>query len=125
MIYKTTIATCQAEKGNNTFAELLSKKEDNILRDTFIFFSPEKSITKCLTVGYTVVYPNCRTNGHSHADKEEVYFILTGHGKATVGEENFEIGAGDVFYIVPGLFHSVENNTNEPLTYFWAIAKLD
>lgn len=124
MIYKANIADCQVENGDNTFPVLLSKKGDNILRDSFVFFSPEASITRRLTAGYTVVYPNCRTNGHAHGDREEVYFVLAGRGRALVGEESFEIGPGDVFYVVPGLFHGVENLSPEPLTYFWAIAEI-
>jgi len=124
MVQKINLATCEADNGSNSFAGLLAKKGDNVLRDSFIFFSPETSVARRLTVGYTVVYPKCRTNGHAHGDKEEVYFILAGRGQARVGEEVFEVGPGDCFYVTPGLFHGVENIGTVPLTYLWAIADL-
>ncbi|MBE3580995.1 MAG: cupin domain-containing protein [Thermoanaerobacteraceae bacterium] len=123
MKFKVNIHDCTPDSGLNTFETLLRLKENNIVRDTFILFSPENA-TRRLKVGYTVVYPKCRTNGHSHANEEEIYLVTWGRGLAQVGEEKFIVSAGDCFYVAPGLFHSVENCTNEPLHYVWAIAQI-
>ncbi|MFQ6067487.1 MAG: cupin domain-containing protein, partial [bacterium] len=70
-------------------------------------------------MGYTAVYPEGRTTGHSHNDLEEVYFVICGQGKIVVGEEEFPIKEGDAFYVSPGLYHVTYNTGILPLRILW------
>ena len=104
-----------------SFELLLKTKPDAIVRDSFILVSPEKCGSESITMGYTVVYPGCRTRGHQHADREEAYLVVKGRGTAVVGEEEFDISEGTAFYIPFGKFHAVKNPHKMCLEYVWVV----
>jgi len=56
-----------------------------------------------------------KTLRHKHAITEELYHITRGHGLMTLGEEQFEVFAGDTICIPPGTEHCIENLGTEPL----------
>lgn len=116
------LRNCQLQESPHSFAPLREKKENNVLRDSFILLSPETCPTKTLTAGYTVIYPGCRTSGHGHAEYEEIYHIVRGQGVMRVGEQTFPIRAGDTFLVPFGLFHATDNPYRETLEYFWVIS---
>ena len=98
-------------------------RESEILRDTYYLIDPESSPSKNLTMGYTVIYPTGKTTGHAHDDMEEVYYILSGHGKMVIGGDEFPIQAGDAFYVPFGHFHVTYNTGNQPLAMVWVTGK--
>jgi mannose-6-phosphate isomerase-like protein (cupin superfamily) len=53
---------------------------------------------------------------HHHLLTEEVYYILRGRGRMTVGAEVQEVAAGDVIFIPRGQTHTLENTDAEPMT---------
>lgn len=111
--------------GESSFATLLRQKGDEIRRDVLMLLKPEDSASGRLESGITVVYPGCRTNGHAHADREEVYFFLEGRGVMGVGDENWEVKAGDTFYVRPGPLHTTRNPYYTPLKFFWITVKVE
>ena len=52
---------------------------------------------------------------HHHLETEEVYYLLAGRGRMTVGRETREVGAGDAVYIPRGAMHALENTGDEPI----------
>ena len=61
------------------------------------------------------------TEHHRHLNDEEFVYILAGRGFARVGDERFEIGAGDFLgYRKSGPAHSLENPFEEDLVYLMA-----
>jgi mannose-6-phosphate isomerase-like protein (cupin superfamily) len=116
------IENTHVQPSENSFGNLLNKKDSNVLRDSFILISPENSTTDNLTAGYTIVYPHCRTSGHSHKEYEEIYHIVKGKGIMKVDGQEFEVKAGDTFLVPFGLFHTTDNPFSEPLEYFWVIS---
>jgi mannose-6-phosphate isomerase-like protein (cupin superfamily) len=46
---------------------------------------------------------------------EEIYYILSGSGVMTVGEEQREVGAGDAIFIPRGQRHTLENTGPEAI----------
>lgn len=46
---------------------------------------------------------------HRHVRAEELYSILAGSGRMTLGEESFDIGIGDTVCIPAGVAHCLEN----------------
>jgi mannose-6-phosphate isomerase-like protein (cupin superfamily) len=114
-----------AVEGGSSFAALLRQEGDEIRRDVFMLLNPEDSASGRLQSGITIVYPGCRTKGHSHPDREEVYFFLEGHGFMGVDDEEWEVGAGDTFYVFPGPFHTTRNPHDVPLKFFWITIKVE
>jgi len=93
------------------------------LRDTFIVFDYTETNER-YQVGYAIVYPGCRTGGHTHDDAEEIYYVVAGKGRMCVGDEEVEIRAGDIFVVPQGKAHSTINFGNIPLEFFWAVIRL-
>lgn len=110
------------QESPHSFKNLLEKKENNVLRDSFILISPENSTTETLTAGYTIVYPGSRTSGHSHPELEEIYHITKGKGIMKIDDQEFEVIAGDTFLVPFGPFHTTTNPFSEPLEYFWIVS---
>ncbi len=109
------------QSGPNTFDTLLAQKENNILRDSIILFEPKSSSARQFTAGYTSVYPSCRSNGHSHEEYEEVYYITKGRGRIKLDNEEFSVQVGDTCHIPYGVFHTVGNPFRETFEYFWVL----
>ena len=112
-------------EGGSSFAALLRQEGDEIRRDVFMLLNPEDSASGRLQSGVTIVYPNCRTKGHAHPDREEVYFFLSGRGAMGVDGQEWEVKAGDTFYVSPGPFHTTRNPYDVPLEFFWITVKAE
>jgi mannose-6-phosphate isomerase-like protein (cupin superfamily) len=52
---------------------------------------------------------------HHHLETEEVYYLLEGRGRMTVGGETREVAAGDAIFIPRGATHALENTGDAPL----------
>jgi oxalate decarboxylase/phosphoglucose isomerase-like protein (cupin superfamily) len=118
-------ADMRVEESGSAFAALLREKGDEIRRDVFLMLAPEQTVSGRLQVGYTIVYPGCTTRGHEHADREEVYFFTKGGGVMVVDGEEYEVTAGDTFYLKPGPYHTTRNTTDFPFEFFWFTIKVD
>jgi mannose-6-phosphate isomerase-like protein (cupin superfamily) len=53
---------------------------------------------------------------HYHTETEEVYYILRGNGRMTVGDEVRDVSTGDAIFIPRGHVHSLENTGQEEMT---------
>ena len=115
----------KVQEGDSSFAALLRQEGDEIRRDVWMVMSPEESASGRIQIGLTTVYPGCRTKGHSHPDREEVYFFT--HGRGIMGLDDVEYGvqAGDTFYVKPGPHHTTKNPYDVPLDFFWITIKID
>jgi mannose-6-phosphate isomerase-like protein (cupin superfamily) len=61
------------------------------------------------------VHPGQETLLHRHLRTEELYHITAGRGLMTLGEQRFEVSAGDTVCIPPGTPHCMANVGVEPL----------
>ncbi|HEV2801974.1 MAG TPA: cupin domain-containing protein [Pyrinomonadaceae bacterium] len=52
---------------------------------------------------------------HHHLQTEEIYYLLEGRGRMTVGAETREVAAGDAILIPRGMTHTLENTGDAPL----------
>jgi len=107
------------ENGSSAFAALLRQDGDKIRRDVFNLVLPQDTEGKVLHAGYTIVYPGCKTKGHTHPDREEVYYFVRGKGIMGVEDKEYEVSAGDAFYVRFGPFHTTRNPNSVPLEFFW------
>ncbi len=56
------------------------------------------------------------TNLHLHEQGDELFYVVSGRGTATLGDTTDEIGPGDVIFVPRNAVHRVENlNRDEPL----------
>ncbi len=70
-----------------------------------------------LTVTWVDVPPGAEQRAHSHADSEQVYVIVRGHGRMSVAGDEEEIGEGDLVFIPPATQHGILNDGTETLVY--------
>jgi len=71
-------------------------------------------ITNCSLAEETLP-PGCAVTPHHHREIEEIYYIVSGRGLMTVGEETRQVSAGDSIYVPRGQRHSLANNGTEPI----------
>jgi mannose-6-phosphate isomerase-like protein (cupin superfamily) len=72
------------------------------------------AITQC-SLAEEVLPPGCAVATHHHRELEEIYYILSGSGRMTVGEETCEVRSGDAIYVPRGHRHTLENTGPEPI----------
>lgn len=65
----------------------------------------------------TTLPPGQGIQPHYHVDFEEIYYVLSGSGIMTIGDEQKEISRSDVVYIPPLAPHSLLNSGNAPLRF--------
>ncbi|MBV9209793.1 MAG: cupin domain-containing protein [Acidobacteria bacterium] len=72
-------------------------------------------IERC-SLAEEVLPVGARVGRHHHLETEEIYYILQGAGRMTVGEETREVVAGDAVFIPRGKTHTLENTGTEAMT---------
>lgn len=72
-------------------------------------------ITQC-SLAEEILPPGCAVTPHHHREIEEIYYIVSGRGLMTVGDETNEVEAGDAVYVPRGLRHTLENTGVQPIT---------
>ncbi|HVF57675.1 MAG TPA: cupin domain-containing protein [Pyrinomonadaceae bacterium] len=63
-----------------------------------------------------ILPPGATVGRHHHLETEEIYYILGGRGRMTVGDETREVSAGDAVFIPRGSTHTLENTGAEAMT---------
>ena len=64
----------------------------------------------------------CATVPHHHAVTEEIYYILSGSGDMTLGDETRAVGPGDAIAIPPGARHTIRNTGQTELVFLCTCA---
>jgi len=71
-----------------------------------------------VSIGMAVVEKNIRP--HYQKVSDEIYFVLRGQGRVTVGAATRELKEGDVVAIPKGTVHGFENTGQEPCLVVFA-----
>jgi len=90
-------------------------KDRSLIRE---LMHPDRHGSMNLSFAQAVVEPGRTTVAHLHRRSEEIYHVVRGTGKMTLGEEQFAIAPGDTVYIAPGRNHCVENTGREALIIY-------
>lgn len=61
---------------------------------------------------------------HFHPDSEEIYYILSGYGIMTIGDEKEEVSRADVIYIPKNALHTILNTASVPLRFMTVTVKV-
>ena len=65
-----------------------------------------------------VLPPGSTVGWHQHVHETEPYYILSGEGDFIDNDRTVtKVHAGDICTILPGQFHSIENNGTEDLAF--------
>jgi len=72
------------------------------------------SIEKC-SLAEEILPAGAAVGRHYHQETEEIYYILSGTGEMTVGEETEKVSAGDAVYIPANNIHTLKNTGSEPM----------
>ena len=72
-------------------------------------------IERC-SLAEEILPPGAAVGRHHHLETEEIYYILHGLGRMTVGTQTRDVSAGDAVFIPLGHAHTLENTGTEPMT---------
>lgn len=61
------------------------------------------------------VPPGVKTLLHRHPVSEEIYHVVAGKGRMTLGDRHFEVAVGDTVLIAPGTPHCIRTTSDDPL----------
>ena len=75
-----------------------------------------------LWVGMSKVDPGSSSNPHHHDVQEEIFFVVSGHGKIVVDGEEAIVEPGSVVVVPPGSEHYLVNTTDETLKVLAAVS---
>ena len=73
-------------------------------------------------IGLNCLEPTQTQPIHAHDGADKFYFVLSGHGSFTVGDEEQTVAAGVLVVAPAGVPHDVKNMGNERLSLLVAIA---
>lgn len=65
-------------------------------------------VTQC-SLAEEMLPPGCAVTPHHHREIEEIYYVVSGHGLMTVGDETRDVYAGDAVFVPRGHRHSLRN----------------
>ena len=77
-----------------------------------------------VTTGITVFRPGTAIPLHTH-NVEESVLILDGEATAVVGEDSFDLDAGDATWVPAGVPHRFANRGQGPLRIYWVYGGRD
>src|SRR5689334_14865059 len=66
--------------------------------------------------------PGAATTPHYHPLTEEIYYILEGTGRMTIGEATKDVGPSDAIAIPPGAVHTILNTGVKTLKFLCCCA---
>jgi mannose-6-phosphate isomerase-like protein (cupin superfamily) len=72
------------------------------------------AVTRCSLAEETLP-PGCAVTPHHHREIEEIYYLVSGTGVMTVGDEMREVSAGDAVFVPRDHRHALRNTGSEPI----------
>ncbi len=78
-------------------------------------YEPEDGSLDHMRVGISVMLPGKEQPRHIHCGDEQLMYIISGHGRQVIGEEESEIVKGGVYHISSGMAHETYNDGDEPI----------
>ena len=102
-----------------TDAEAFTTLDGSTIRE---FMHPTDGLCAQQSLAEARVAPGGRTTLHRHHRTEELYHVLEGRGRMTLGDERFQVGPGDTVAIAPGTPHCIENTGAQELVFLCCCA---
>jgi len=77
----------------------------------------EDGTVRLLGIWDTTLENSAAITPHLHENVEEVYYVVEGKGKMTIGDEEKNVADGDVIYIPPRKIHTLIQSSVKPLRF--------
>jgi mannose-6-phosphate isomerase-like protein (cupin superfamily) len=87
-------------------------KDGSLIRE---LMHPDRHGSRLQSLAEATLAPGATTALHRHRATEELYHILEGTARMTLGEERFDVRAGDTVCIAPGTAHCIANTGSTTL----------
>jgi quercetin dioxygenase-like cupin family protein len=84
-------------------------------RDWYYLLGPMNSQARNLAFGVAEFPAGTLAAPHTHAEEEEIIYILSGSGAILSGPKEVRLEPGLAVYIPPGLVHQLRADPGEPL----------
>ena len=85
-------------------------------RELKVLLSPKiHGTSKMLGMGMVTVPPGESGNTHSHETEQETWFIISGRGKLSIGDETVELEPNMIVVAPTGMPHQIINDGNDEL----------
>ncbi|MFC1539145.1 cupin domain-containing protein [Candidatus Latescibacterota bacterium] len=81
--------------------------------------------TNWVRIGHCVLPPKTSIGYHQHTATEEVYYVMSGTGRATVNDKTWDVGPGDAIPCTLKDSHGIYNNSDEDLDIFVLIVAME
>ncbi len=88
-------------------------------RTSRLLVSESTAGAKGFTLGLNVTKPGGSVPIHIHENEQEAMYVISGKGKALIGEEEYDIGSDTVITAPPGIPHGLQNMGNDDLKFIW------
>jgi mannose-6-phosphate isomerase-like protein (cupin superfamily) len=87
---------------------------------SYLLLSKDDAGSRNLSITWVEGAPGSEQAQHSHAESEQAYVIVEGHGLMRVADEAREVSAGTFIFVPMGASHSIRNTGEGRLVYVTA-----
>lgn len=88
-------------------------------RDVTLMIGGEQVTSERMTIGVTEIPPMGNNGMHSHADKEEIIYVLEGYGEAIIGDQVEKLEPNTAVLFPMGVPHITNNLDHLPMKYIF------
>jgi mannose-6-phosphate isomerase-like protein (cupin superfamily) len=88
-------------------------------RTMYLLVEPENTGTNAVAMGVEDFAVGGCTPDHAHANNDEIFFVISGAGRAVVGDTARDVGPGDAIWIPRGVRHQILNVGDKVLRTTW------
>lgn len=88
-------------------------------RTMYLLVEPKNTGTAAVAMGVEDFAVGGCTPDHTHPHSDEIFFVISGTGRAVVSGQSREVGPGDAIWIPRGVRHQLLNTGNAVLRTTW------
>ena len=112
------LSTAMAAPNLQSYAQqkegfILKKGEGESLLNGIVVKASPATGTEGSILGEQTFPKGGTTSLHIHDQGDELFYVVSGRGTATLGNQTEEIGPGDVIFVPRGAAHAVSNPSND------------
>jgi mannose-6-phosphate isomerase-like protein (cupin superfamily) len=85
----------------------------------YLLVEPDKTSTNAVAMGVEDFLVEGSTPHHAHPHSDEIFFVISGTGRAIIGDESYDVGPGDAIWIPRGIRHQILNTGPATLRTTW------
>ncbi|MCD2491274.1 histidine kinase [Lacrimispora sp. NSJ-141] len=78
-------------------------------------YEPEEGFMDNMRVGISTMLPGTVQPRHIHCGDEQLMYVISGHGRQRIGEEESVLEKGCIYHISTGMAHESINDGEEPI----------